>query len=176
MARRAPYERAPWEDTIANWNGDTDGDRNEDTNGDRNEDTDGDRNASKELAKHMREVLKAVKKTAQDRWKDRWTNGTTGAHLRALMQAPNKLVRKLYAKRRKAASSPLVQLRTGKIGFNDFLYSRGVPQIRSRRCTCGMGDRHDGEMHHPSMPELGRRTPYLSRYGRPKSQDDPQHS
>lgn len=48
--------------------------------------------------------------------------------------------RKLYDKRRKAASSPPVQLRAGKIGFNDFLYSRGVPQVRSRRCACGMGD------------------------------------
>ena len=88
----------------------------------------------------MREALKTVKKTAQDRWKDRWTNGTTGAHLRALIPAPNKDVRKLYAKRRKAAGSLLVQLRTGKIGFNDFLHSRGVPQVRSRRCACGMGD------------------------------------
>lgn len=87
----------------------------------------------------MHEVLKVVNNTAKDRWKCRWVSGTTGAHLRALVQAPGKRVRKLYDKRRKAAGSLLVQLRTGKIGFNDFLYFRGVPQARSMCCACGMG-------------------------------------
>jgi hypothetical protein len=34
----------------------------------------------------------------------------------------------------------LTQLRTGKIGFNNFLYSRGVPEVLSRRCACDIGD------------------------------------
>ena len=63
--------------------------RNEDTDASQNEDADADRNASKELAKHIREALKAVKKMAQDRWKNRRTDGTTGAYLRALIQVPN---------------------------------------------------------------------------------------
>ena len=33
----------------------------------------------------------------------------------------------------------MTQLRTGKIRFNDFLYSRGVPEVISRRCICGIG-------------------------------------
>jgi hypothetical protein len=57
-----------------------------------------------------------------------------------LIQALDKRVRKLYDKRRKAGGSPSVWLWTGKIGFNSFLYSRGAPQVRSRRCACGMGD------------------------------------
>jgi hypothetical protein len=68
---------------------------------------------ARKLAKHMREALKTVEKTAQDRWKDRWTKA-------------NKLVRKPYAKRRKAA------------GFAVGTTSWGVPQVRSRRCTCRM--------------------------------------
>jgi hypothetical protein len=88
----------------------------------------------------MREALKVVNDAAKDGRKDRCANGITGGHLRALIQVADKHVPKLYDKRRKAASSLLVQLRTEKISFNDFLYSRGVPQVRSRRCACGMDD------------------------------------
>lgn len=88
----------------------------------------------------MWEALKVVNDTAKDRRKDRCANGTTEGHLRALIQVPDKRVRKLYNNRRKVASSLLVQLRTGKISFNGFLYSRDVPQVRSRRCACRMGD------------------------------------
>jgi len=36
-------------------------------------------------------------------------------------------------------SSLLVQLRTGKIGFNAFLYARKVPTVLSPRCPCDTG-------------------------------------
>ena len=40
----------------------------------------------------------------------------------------------------KAWSALAVQLRTGKIGFNAFLYERRVPSVLSPRCNCGLGD------------------------------------
>jgi hypothetical protein len=48
-------------------------------------------------------------------------------------------VRKLHAGRLKPESAILTQLRTGKIGFNAFLYERGVPGVWSGRCTCERG-------------------------------------
>ena len=36
-------------------------------------------------------------------------------------------------------TSLLVQLRTGKIGFNAFLHARKVPMVLSPRCPCGTG-------------------------------------
>ena len=113
---RPPYERTPWQEENPT------------------------RNVNEEQAKRRQNALQKISKWARERWKDRWTNGVTGAHLRVLARTPDKKVRKLYTNRRKAESSPLVQLRTGKIGFNDFLYSRGVPQVRSKRCACRMGN------------------------------------
>jgi exonuclease III len=113
---RPAYERAPWQEANPM------------------------RNASEEQTKRRQAALHKIDKLAFEKWRERWINGTTGAHLRTLAQTPDKKVRKLHTNRRKAESSLLTQLRTGKIGFNDFLCSRGVPQIQSRRCTCGMGD------------------------------------
>ena len=47
--------------------------------------------------------------------------------------------RKLHAGRIKAESALLIQLRTGKIGFNEFLYHRKVPGFDSPRCGCDEG-------------------------------------
>jgi hypothetical protein len=48
-------------------------------------------------------------------------------------------VRKLHAGHTKPESAILVQLYTGKIGFNAFLYKRHVPGVWSRRYTCEQG-------------------------------------
>jgi hypothetical protein len=40
---------------------------------------------------------------------------------------------------RKPESALLIQLRTGKIGFNSFLYERKVPGIQSPNCECNRG-------------------------------------
>ena len=47
--------------------------------------------------------------------------------------------RMLHAGCGKAHSALLTQLRTGKIGFADFLYERKVPGVWSRRCACDQG-------------------------------------
>jgi hypothetical protein len=115
-------------------------------------------------------ALQKISKWAREKWKDRWTNGATGAHLQVLARTSDKKVRKLYTNRRKAESSLLVQLRTGKIGFNDFLYSRGVPQVRSKRCACRMGDMT--VKHVVLTCQTGRRAQYLSRRNRTRPQND----
>jgi hypothetical protein len=45
----------------------------------------------------------------------------------------------LHHGRDKAHSAILTQLRTGKIGFNAFLYERKVPTVSSPRCPCDLG-------------------------------------
>jgi hypothetical protein len=42
-----------------------------------------------------------------------------------------------YQRLSKRESALLVQLRTEKIGLNDFLFARGVPEVASPRCDCG---------------------------------------
>lgn len=41
---------------------------------------------------------------------------------------------------KKHESALLTQLRTGKIGFNAFLHSMRVPDVRSPECECQEGD------------------------------------
>lgn len=45
---------------------------------------------------------------------------------------------------RKAESSAVIQLRSGKIGFNHFLYTRKVPGIEGPGCPCG-ASKQDGK-------------------------------
>ena len=47
--------------------------------------------------------------------------------------------RKLYAGAPKAHNALITQLRTGKIGFNAFLYKRKVPGFDHPRCACDLG-------------------------------------
>jgi hypothetical protein len=50
---------------------------------------------------------------------------------------PTKKVLRLHEGLNKRESALLVQLRTEKIGFNDFLFARRVPDVTSPRCDCG---------------------------------------
>jgi ribonuclease HI len=88
--------------------------------------------------------LSAVKRRIKDhldiRWKQRWTNYRKS---KIRMNGTVKLIpeitqatRKLHAGLSKGCSALLIQLRTGVIGFNDFLYKRRVPTILSPRCAC----------------------------------------
>src|SRR4029077_1982598 len=52
---------------------------------------------------------------------------------------PTKDRLKLHKGLRKAESSLLVQMRTGKIGLRAFLFERQVPDIASPICVCGDG-------------------------------------
>jgi hypothetical protein len=46
-------------------------------------------------------------------------------------------VLQLHERLSKRQSALLVQLRTEKIGLNDFLFNRGVPTVTSPTCSCG---------------------------------------
>jgi hypothetical protein len=74
------------------------------------------------------ELQRDIQKNCQERWQIRWQMGEKGQHLR-----------ELHAGRTKPESAILIQLRTGKIGFNAFLYERRVPGVWSRRCACEQG-------------------------------------
>ncbi len=52
---------------------------------------------------------------------------------------PDKAILKLHKNLRKAESSILIQLRTGKVGLARFLCKRRVPGYGSPRCRCGRG-------------------------------------
>jgi hypothetical protein len=95
--------------------------------------------ASDAQVTRIEELQRDIKKNCQERWQIRWQMGEKGQHLRELVPCPTKAVHKLHAGRTKPESAILIQLRTGKIGFNAFLYERRVPGVWGRRCTCERG-------------------------------------
>ena len=50
---------------------------------------------------------------------------------------PTKKVLQLHMGLTKKESALLVHLQTERIGLNDFLFNRGVPDVTSPRCECG---------------------------------------
>lgn len=50
---------------------------------------------------------------------------------------PTKKVLQLHERLSKRESALLVQLRTEKIGLNNFLFNQHVPTVTSPRCSCG---------------------------------------
>ena len=85
----------------------------------------------------MTHKKKAMEEEEDRKWKERWKRGTKGQHLRRIAEEPDGKNRTLHAGRAKAHSALLTQLRTGKIGFNEFLYERRVPGVWNKRCACG---------------------------------------
>ena len=53
----------------------------------------------------------------------------------AIAPTPSSAHRERHAERKKEHSALLTQLRTGKIGFNTFLYDKKVPTVLSPRCV-----------------------------------------
>jgi ribonuclease HI len=85
---------------------------------------------------------------AAKRWKEEWASNNSGAHLRALFPEPTKAIFAIHESLRRAASSVLVQMQTGKIGLPAYLAA--LPQWREQalennplrnpsRCTCDQG-------------------------------------
>ena len=80
-----------------------------------------------------------IKGRGEKEWKKRWHESAKGRHLYRLSPEPSQANLQLHAGRPKPHSALLTQLRTGKIGFLNFLYSRKVPGVWSGRCTYGEG-------------------------------------
>jgi len=89
--------------------------------------------------RYLSAVYGLVDRQTHHQWTERWTKGTQGSHTRTLSPEPSQAIRKLHAGLQKAESAILTQLRTGKIGFNKFLFDRSVPTVLSPQCACEQG-------------------------------------
>jgi hypothetical protein len=74
---------------------------------------------------------------AERAWIAKWRKDTKGRATYRHTPTPTKKVLQLHEGRPKRESALLIQLRTEKIGFNDFLFNRRVPDVTSPRCDCG---------------------------------------
>ena len=74
---------------------------------------------------------------AERAWIAKWRKDTKGRATYRHTPTPTKKVLRLHEGLTKRESALLVQLRTEKIGLNDFLFARRVPDVTSPRCDCG---------------------------------------
>ncbi|OHE93878.1 zinc knuckle [Colletotrichum orchidophilum] len=72
-------------------------------------------------------------------WQTNWEAETRGRTSFRLTPKPIKKVLELHKGLSKRQSALLVQMRTGKIGLQDFLFNRRVPGTTSANCTCREG-------------------------------------
>jgi hypothetical protein len=70
-------------------------------------------------------------------WIAKWRKDTKGRATYRPTPTPTKKVLQLHERLTKRESALLVQLRTEKIGLNDFLFTRRVSDVTSPRCDCG---------------------------------------
>jgi hypothetical protein len=101
------------------------------------QDTPEQRRVNAEHKSYIHDVQKAMKEEEDRKWKERWKRGTKGQYLRRIAEEPDGKNRMLHAGGAKAHSALLTQLRTGKIGFNEFLYERRAPGVWNKRYACG---------------------------------------
>jgi hypothetical protein len=85
----------------------------------------------------LRTTLRRWCKTQAERaWTSAWREDKKGRATYRHTPTPTKVLQ-LHERLSKRESALLVQLRTGKIGLNDFLFNRHVPTVTSPRCSCG---------------------------------------
>jgi ribonuclease HI len=82
-------------------------------------------------------LAKWCKRQMEQSWATTWRQETRGRASYRYTPRPTKKVLQLHEGLSKRKSALLVQLRTEKIGLNDFLFSRRVPEVASPRCGCG---------------------------------------
>ena len=80
-----------------------------------------------------------IRERARTQWRERWINGSNSAQYRELAPTVTHHYMRLHKNRPKPHSSLLTQLRTGKVGFNQFLCQRRVPGVWTATCDCGQG-------------------------------------
>ena len=86
----------------------------------------------------LRTTLRRWCKTQAERaWINAWRDEKKGLATYRHTPVPTKRVLQLHERLSKRESALLVQLRTEKIGFKDFLFARRVPDVTSPRCDCG---------------------------------------
>lgn len=103
-------------------------------------DTVGDRAECPQDLFPLKSTLKTwCNKKAKKAWIESWRTETKGRASFRYTPVPSKRVLHLHQGRSKRHSALLVQLRTEKIGFDDFLYRRRVPGVPDPMCQCGEG-------------------------------------
>ena len=70
-------------------------------------------------------------------WTKDWTEERRGSALKRIQPAPSRSIQLLHKNVKRAKSSLITQIRTGKIGLKAFLHSRGVSGIMDEYCECG---------------------------------------
>ena len=80
-----------------------------------------------------------INKTVSQSWQAKWAAETRGRATFRHTPRPTKKVLQLHEDLSKRQSSMLTQLRTEKIGLQDFLFNRHAPDIADPRCVCGEG-------------------------------------
>jgi hypothetical protein len=79
-----------------------------------------------------------IRRGAKIAWERAWaSNSITAGPTRRLVRAPSKGLLRVYRGLRKALSSVMVQMRTGRIGLSGFLAKIGIHE--SARCGCDEG-------------------------------------
>jgi hypothetical protein len=91
------------------------------------------------LVATCRQRLRAA---AAVQWKQAWEINPHGSHLRRIFTEPAKTLLDLHAGLRRAASSAVIQLQTGKVALAGYLGTFGP--MESTDCPCGLG-RQDSE-------------------------------
>lgn len=83
--------------------------------------------------------LALIREQSRQAWREAWRDGTNAAHYRGLAPEVTHKHMRLHDGRPKPHSALFTQLRTGKIGLNQFLHERRVPGMATAACECGMG-------------------------------------
>jgi len=95
------------------------------------------------LVEHQRAEVAArlalIQEQARQTWRVAWREGLNATHFRYLASEVTHQHLRLHKDRAKSHSALLTQLRTGKIGFNQFLHERRVPGVATAACECGRG-------------------------------------
>ncbi|KAI0605758.1 RNase-H domain-containing protein, partial [Pyrenophora tritici-repentis] len=96
----------------------------------------------------LRTTLKRWCKTQVERaWISAWMKDKRGRATYRHTPMPTKKVLQPHERLSKRESALMVQLRTEKIGLNDFRFSRDVPTVTSPRCSCSYGERRQTVAH-----------------------------
>ena len=85
----------------------------------------------------MASTRRSLRIEATSAWKTEWDASTHGTSLRRLWKEPSKAPMRLYQGLRRAATSVLIQMQTGKIALAGYLGT--FKAMESTECACGRG-------------------------------------
>lgn len=86
----------------------------------------------------MAVARRRIRRRAQETWERAWEKEGTGRPTKRLIQVPGKKVLRYWKGLRKATSSVLMQLRTGRIGLNQYLSRINIRE--NARCEYELGN------------------------------------